>query len=34
MAYTEKFQKLADDACSHVDGVLPEQVDTLMAQGL
>lgn len=33
MAYTEKFQKLADDACSHVDGVLPEQVDTLMAQG-
>ncbi|MEH6651635.1 MAG: rhodanese-like domain-containing protein [Motiliproteus sp.] len=33
MIYTGKFQKLADDACSSVEGVLPEQVDVLIAQG-
>jgi len=33
MAYTEKFQKLADDARSHVQEVLPEQVNALMAAG-
>ena len=33
MAYTEKFQKMADDARARVDEVLPEQVDGLMAEG-
>ncbi len=33
MTYTEKFQELADDACSLVEGVLPEQVDALLTQG-
>lgn len=33
MAYTEKFQNLADAACSHVEGVLPEVVDTLISSG-
>ena len=33
MAYTEKFQKLADAACSRVEGVLPADVDALMADG-
>ncbi len=33
MAYTEKFQRLADRAMAQVDSVLPEQVDLLMAQG-
>ena len=33
MAYTEKFQQLADDALSQVDGVQPEDVDSLIAEG-
>lgn len=33
MAYTEKFQNLADTARSRVDEVLPEQVDALLADG-
>lgn len=33
MAYTEKFQALADDAQSKVEGVPPEQVDALLASG-
>jgi rhodanese-related sulfurtransferase len=33
MAYTEKFQKLADAARSRVEEVLPEQVDDLLAAG-
>ncbi len=33
MAYTEKFQRLADLAMSEVASVLPEQVDGLLAQG-
>ena len=33
MQYTEKFQKLADDACASVDAVLPEEVDALKAAG-
>ena len=33
MAYTEKFQQLADDALSQVDGVRPEDVDALIADG-
>lgn len=33
MAYTEKFQKLADDAVSQVDGVSPSEVDALLAAG-
>ena len=33
MAYTKKFQTLADDACSRVEGVLPEKVDALIALG-
>ncbi len=33
MAYTEKFQKLADIACSHVDGIAADKVDTLLAAG-
>lgn len=33
MTYTKKFQELADDACSHVEGVMPEEIDTLLAQG-
>ncbi len=33
MAYTEKFQQLADNAVAHVDGVRPEDVDTLIAEG-
>ena len=33
MAYTEKFQNLADAARSRVDEVLPEQVDALLAAG-
>lgn len=33
MAYTEKFQQMADDARARVDEVQPEQVDSLMAEG-
>jgi phage shock protein E len=33
MAYTEKFQKLADAARSRVEEVSPEQVDALLAAG-
>jgi len=33
MAYTEKFQSLADAAQSKVEGVAPEQVDALLASG-
>jgi len=33
MAYTKKFQQLADLACEKVDGVLPVQVDSLVASG-
>jgi phage shock protein E len=33
MAYTEKFQKMADLARSRVEEVLPEQVDELMTKG-
>ncbi len=33
MAYTEKFQHLADVACAQVDGVAPADVDDLMSNG-
>jgi len=33
MAYTEKFQALADAAQSRAEGVPPEQVDALLASG-
>lgn len=33
MAYTPKFQQLADDARSRVAEVPPEEVDALMARG-
>ena len=33
MAYTQKFQLLADAAMSQVQGVLPAQVDDLLAKG-
>lgn len=33
MAYTEKFQQLADTACAQVRGVEPETVDTLVDDG-
>lgn len=33
MAYSEKFQQLADTAQSMVDGVQPEDVDKLIAGG-
>lgn len=33
MAYTKKFQALADAAQSRVDSVKPEEVDTLRDQG-
>jgi len=33
MAYTEKFQNLADAARSRVEEVLPEDVDALLAEG-
>ena len=33
MAYTQKFQQLADTAMAQVQSVLPDQVDALMAQG-
>ena len=33
MAYTTKFQTLADNAMARVDGVPADQVDALMAQG-
>ena len=33
MAYTDKFQQLADDAIAQVDGVRPEDVDSLIADG-
>ncbi len=33
MAYTEKFQNLADAARSRVEEVLPEHVDALLAEG-
>lgn len=33
MAYTEKFQQLADMAMSRVDGIAPAQVNGLVAQG-
>ena len=33
MAYTEKFQHLADAACAQVQGVAPHEVDALMTDG-
>lgn len=33
MAYTEKFQKLADAARGRVQGVLPQDVDALLTHG-
>ena len=33
MAYSEKFQKLADAARARVEEVLPEEVDALLAAG-
>lgn len=33
MAYTEKFQALADDAMAKVEGVSPDQVDEMIAKG-
>ena len=33
MAYTEKFQQLADTAMAQVPGVAPDQGDGLLAQG-
>ena len=33
MAYTSKFQRLADEARARVDEVLPQDVAQLMAQG-
>lgn len=33
MAYTDKFQRLADAAMAQVQGVPPDQVDALLAQG-
>lgn len=33
MAYTEKFQHLADVACAQVQGVAPDDVDALIADG-
>ena len=33
MAYTEKFQNLADAARARVEEVLPEEVDALLAAG-
>ena len=33
MAYTDKFQQLADTAMAQVPGVSPDQVDALLAQG-
>ena len=33
MAYTEKFQKLADAARARIEEVLPNQVDSLMQKG-
>ena len=33
MAYTHKFQQLADTAMAQVTGVAPDQVDALLAQG-
>lgn len=33
MAYTEKFQALADAAQARVDGVAPQDVDALVAAG-
>ena len=33
MAYTHKFQQLADTAMTQVTGVAPDQVDALLAQG-
>ncbi len=33
MAYTSKFQTLADTAVAHVDSVRPDEVDALLASG-
>ncbi len=33
MAYTEKFQSLADAAMSRVKAVAPDQVDALLTRG-
>ena len=33
MAYTEKFQQLADSAMAQVQGIAPAQVDELLAKG-
>ena len=33
MAYTEKFQALAEQACSQVDSVTPADVDALILSG-
>jgi rhodanese-related sulfurtransferase len=33
MAYTQKFQQMADTAMAQVQSVLPDQVDALLVQG-
>lgn len=33
MQYTDKFQKMADDAMAAVEGIKPEQVDELLKAG-
>ena len=33
MAYTEKFQTLADAAMTRVEGVAPNRVNDMLAQG-
>ena len=33
MAYTEKFQQLADNACAQVQGIDPAMVDALIEDG-
>ena len=33
MAFTEKFQQLADEACARVEGVKPTSVDGLLDDG-
>ena len=33
MAYTDKFQQLADEACARVEGVKPDSVDKLLDDG-
>jgi rhodanese-related sulfurtransferase len=33
MAYTKKFQQLANEACSRVEGIMATAVDALIAAG-